>query len=121
MAHVAPTLADFAQRFPTLDAEHDDEAIGALLAEALRYVDDSWREADYADAALYLTAHWLTAEKSAEQSSGQPGEIASESFGPLSVSYARATGTDAASLKTTHYGKQFDRLRRGNFPSIVVV
>jgi hypothetical protein len=114
MAYTAPTVDDFLLRFPDL-SDTEDDVVQRLLDEAMRYVDDSWLERDYQDAVLYLAAHWTSKEKAAESS----GEIASESFGPISVTYARST--DPESLSSTQYGRRFSELRRGNFPAIVVI
>ena len=90
--------------------------VQSALDEAARSVDTSWREADYADAILYLSAHWLTAEGSADQA----GVIKSESFGPISVSYGSRSTSDEA-LASTQYGERFLELRRGNFGAPVLV
>lgn len=114
MAYVAPTVDDFLLKFSEL-SDTEDDVVQALLDEALRYVDTRWREADYQDAALYLAAHWASKNKSAESG----GEIASESFGPISVTYARSDGTKH--VDSTQYGRRFAELRRGNHAGPVVV
>lgn len=116
MAYVAPTIDDFYARFPDLASGQDDELIETLLAEAARYVDTSWREADYAPAILYLAAHWKLQEASADSA----GIVQSESFGPISVSYGKRSDSSAA-LASTQYGQRFIELRRGNFPPIMVI
>jgi len=114
--YIVPTLDEFYVKFPELEAGADDDAIELRIAEAARYVDDSWREADYQDAILYLAAHWNVAAASADQS----GSIKSESFGPISVTYGDRN-VDDTSLGSTQYGNRFSELRRGNFPAILVV
>lgn len=115
MSYDVPTTDEFSTKFPELgDAEYSQ--VAALIAEAARYVDDSWREADYQDAILYLAAHWLLSSASPDQS----GAIQSESFGPISVSYA-TVATDDTALLATHYGHRFVELRHGNFPRVMVV
>lgn len=122
MAYETPTISDFVTRFPALDGSVGDEVLQLLLDEALRYVDNSWREADYKDAILYLVAHWLSSDDGTASASGQSsGDILSESFGPISVTYAQTTGANASELSSTSYGKRFAQLRRGNFPAILVV
>lgn len=105
MAYVLATLDEFLARFPEFDGQ--DEAIEFALTEAARSVDDSWIEADYKTAHMYMAAHLLTAGEIA--SSGK--EIASESIGPLSVSYFRS---DTGWYGSTGYGQRYNILLAQN-------
>jgi Protein of unknown function (DUF4054) len=115
MAYDVPTTDDFMIRFPEL-GDADYAQLSLLIAEAARYVDDSWLETDYQTAILYLAAHLLLSGMSPDQS----GTIQSEAFGPISVSYAQHANDDAG-LMATEYGRRFVELRRNNFPRVMVV
>lgn len=109
-----PTVDQFLARFPQFEGS-SEETIQALLNEAVNYVDDRWTEADQQPAILYLVAHMLQVEE--EQIAG--GAIASESFGPISVSYARNTETNV--MKSTVYGQRFLQMAKRNFPGPIFV
>jgi hypothetical protein len=105
MAHTPATLESFYQRFPEFAGQ--DDAATIALSDALRGVDTSWTEGDYTIAHALLAAHYLTAGEIA--SSGK--EIASESIGPLSVSYFKS---DAGWIATSGYGQRYLMLLRQN-------
>lgn len=129
MAYTLVTATDFKTRFPVFEDE-DDARISALLLEAGMQVDDTWvSQEDYTAGVMYLTAHLLvteraTLEEGADSGSGD-GEISSESFGPLSVSYKASSGNVAndfvSEYSTTSYGKRWLRLVARNKPGIVAV
>src|ERR1044072_6817118 len=127
MAYVKPTVDDFTTRFPVFE-DRDEDQIQICLDEAARSVDDSWVEADYAPAIMYLAAHLLVTDASqvgdAVVVGQQPGSIASESFGPMSVSYGSASTNSlngSAEFGSTEYGRRYLTLLRNNNPPIVVV
>lgn len=123
------TYADFIARFPAFTATDENGVlifpqtmVEEILAEAMTQVDDSWIEADYGPAVKYLTAHLLTVEGAGGERAAKPGVIASESFGPMSVSYAvTPSGSAAGDYSSTVYGQRFARLRAANFPGVTVV
>lgn len=118
MAYVVPTPADLKARFPGKFDALDDTYIQLIIDEAAKQVDDSWLEQDYATAILYLTAHLITMEQGS--SADRPGIIQSESWGPMSISYAVSPGS-MDELDATTYGRRFKYLRDRNFPAILVV
>jgi hypothetical protein len=118
--YIPPTADDFFKRFPkfddgSLDIEYQVEG---LIAEAMTQVDDSWLQKDYAPAIMYLVAHMMTAEGG--DIVDRAGAIQSESFGPMSRSYAAGTAT-ADQLSSTEYGRRYVALRSKNFPGVAVV
>lgn len=120
MPYTEPTVASFVARFPRFESA-DEDLIASLLAEAISLVDDSWLERDRATAQLYLTAHWLVRETNNSTATG-PGIIQSESFGPMSRSYAiDKSASGNADLGQTEFGRRYLELRSANFPGILVV
>lgn len=125
MPYVTPTAAQFKARFPIF-SDTDDTVIAALITEASRRVDNTWKEGDYQPAIMYLAAHLLATDNSAEGSSVQVGAaggrtIASESFGGgLSRSYTNSSFNAEGSLSaddeygTTEYGRRYYALLRLN-------
>lgn len=112
MAYTDPTVDEFIERFPEFAGQEDAAAFA--LIEAKLNVDTSWREADYGIAIMLLMAHLMSAGESA--SSGR--EIASESIGPLSVSYFKS---DSTWLASTGYGSRWLRILRANRSGPLVV
>lgn len=115
-----PTYTDFFTRFPTLDdgTAARTNLVTLLLVDAATLVDVSWRAVDYPRAIMYLVAHWLTTE--INKRAAKSGPISSESFGPISVSYA-SVSTSMTSLGATEYGQRYLEYRKNNFPAIKVV
>lgn len=104
MPYVIPTVEEFQARFPEITAT--EPQITAAIAEATRRVDESWVEADYQPAILYYAAHLLTMNSGSVNVAG----VVSETFGPISVTYAQGTSR----LLATTYGEQFSLLLRLN-------
>lgn len=129
MSYDKPTAAEFKTRFPIFD-DKDDAFVTAILNEASASVDETWLEADYKPAIMYLAAHMIATENSDEGGSIEvggagAGAIASESFGPISVSYRDAGTSDAVKKAgiygSTIYGQRFAALLRRNKPAIFAV
>lgn len=121
MAYTKPTAAEVKERFPCFNAVSNG-LIDALIDEAP--VDTSWREKDYAPAIKYWVAHKLTIEnalgtKPVETS----GPITSRTLGDASESYAVAGKADSSvhDYGSTPYGREFQRLLRGNHAGPVVI
>lgn len=104
MAYTVPTVQNFKDRFPEISAS--DPQIQSAINEGAGAVDTSWIEADYAPAILYYAAHLIVSD---QEAGGSSVGIASESFGPIAVSY-RDSG-NVSWLATTSYGNNFARLR----------
>jgi hypothetical protein len=129
MPYVLPTAAQFKARFPAFAEDYEDAYVDAILLEASASVDESWAEADYQPAIMYLTAHLIATDASGAHEEGEEIDtggagIASESFGPLSVSYARESSSAAVSTsgyESTVYGRRFLALLRRNKPSVVAI
>lgn len=122
MAYTPVVIQDFKDRFPTYAAVMTDEQIQSLLDEANGVVDDSWREQDYKPAILYYMAHSYLSERDADAGVGSSGQIASESFGPMSRSYVTNTSSNRfdQDYARTEWGRRFARLLRLNFPAVAI-
>lgn len=124
MPYTAPTAAEFKARFPEF-ASVADATVDAHIAEATRWVDESWIEEDYQPAVRFLAAHQMASE--GQLVAGGPavgavrGPLKSARLGDASESYgdriSGLSGTDAE-LATTAYGVAFLRLRRANHPAV---
>lgn len=130
MPYETPTYDQFVTRFPIF-GDREQSQVEAILAEAAATgVDTSWREVDYQPAIMYLTAHLLATDNSAEGEevaigAAGAGGVASENFGGLSISYDK--GNQSGSLSSseaygsTEYGRRYQILLRGNKPGVMVV
>lgn len=126
MPYTIPTTDQFYERFPIFE-DADEDALALIIAEAASQIDDSWREADYQPAIMYLAAHMLALDNSGagqEVEIGQPpGSISSESFAGMSVSYStnsQASGVSATGYALTEYGRRYYQLLKKNKPGVAV-
>lgn len=124
MAVDAPTVDEVLARFPAL--EDEEELVTALLPEAIRQVNERWSQDDQKPAILYLVAHMVVTERDAgggvDGGGVAAGDIASESLGPLSVSYRDTTSgaNKYGEYGSTIYGKRFLDIKRRNFGGPIV-
>lgn len=128
----APTLQAFRARYPAF-AALDDDLVGAVLAESLAYVDETWIVADQNAAIMAYTAHCLAVEGYGSvlnidgQSIATAGPVSRVKVGDVQTDFtdkSRAqftlTGADSA-LAETPYGRKFIELRRRSFPGAITV
>lgn len=127
MPYTQPTVDQFTQRFPIFEDAEPDQ-IQVLLTEASASVDQSWAEADYQPAIMYLAAHLLATDSSQvgdDVGAGGNGTIASESFNGMSVSYVRPNGVSSGAFvseySTTSYGRRYLALLKRNKPAVVAI
>jgi hypothetical protein len=129
MPYELPTASQFKTRFPIFE-DKDDALVTMIIAEASASVDSSWAEADYQPAIMYLAAHLLATDNSAEGESviiggSAGGGIASESFGGMSISYDKGSSANSAASNSkwgsTEYGRRFYDLLVRNKPAIVSI
>lgn len=129
MPYTIPTVDQFRTRFPIFDSA-EDGLITVLLEEASGHVGTDWRESDYQPAIMYLAAHLLATDNSGEGEEVEygpagGGEVASESFGGMSISYKSGNtgGSLSASERygSTTYGRRYLALLRSNVPAIVAI
>lgn len=110
------------QRFPEF-ATVDDGLIEIVMAEAGRWVDESWLEIDRDPALLHLTAHLLASQGAIGQGmSPVSGAPVSRKLGDATNTYAnRAGALSPGDLAGTAYGQHYMRLLRANHPAVAVV
>lgn len=117
MAHTPPTICDFHARYPAF-ASVDNLVVQYWLTDAERFVDTTWREADYAPAIMAAAAHNMAA---AGLLSGEAGlalkGVSSFKSGTFSASISDAAASSAAKggWGATAYGREFERLMHRNF------
>ncbi len=118
MTVTIPTATSIKTRFPEFSAVAD-AIVEFSIEEARLEVTDAWTIG--ADLAIvYLTAHYVAAAITASESGGTGGEgnIASESIGRLSISYAQTSAATAAvadDYSSTSYGRRYETLLERNF------
>jgi len=128
MAYVVPTLEIFRARFPIF-ADKEDAVIQMIIAEAASRIGETWIEADYQPAILYLSAHMLATDNSGAGEAVNVGDgangVTAESFGGMSITYGKASSSSSSELEAeygrTSYGRRFLGLLRANFPAIVSI
>lgn len=110
MAHVPPSVADFKAKFPGL-ASVPDATVQLALDETAARVDETWREADYAPARLYLAAHILTLDghgAQAQTAGLQAQGLKSFKSGSMSAEFR--SDAPQGSYAATGYGARFAAL-----------
>lgn len=118
-----PTASSIKMRFPEF-ADTDDSVIEFAIEEARLGVGTNWIKGQNI-AIVYLAAHYVAASIAASLSGGTGGEgdIASESYGRFSISYAKPANADAVhdDFLSTSYGRRYDALLKLNFYGPVVI
>ena len=118
---MAVDAADVKSRFPEF-ADVDDDVVTAAIAEAQRNVDDTWLEDDRDPAVTFLTAHKLTiGGLGTNAGNAGSGVVVSEKLGDASVTYAQGGDARSSEIRSTYYGREYDRLLRLNHPGILTV
>lgn len=133
MPYEIPTIEQFRTKFPTFSGV-PDPTIGAALGEASASVDQSWIEADYQPAILYLAAHILTVDGALFDALGSgavggviaAGQVAEAKVGDVQVKLAGPAGGSsgaggASGLRSTGYGLRYLDLLRRNQPAVALV
>lgn len=123
MAYTAPLPSALKLRYPAFAAV-DDTVVQYWLTDAERFVDTTWREADYAPALMAAAAHAM-----ALQGLGATGAAALPTgvtrFKSASVEVAVSEAAASAQAKggwgATRYGAEFQAIQRRNFAGPRVV
>jgi hypothetical protein len=113
MSYIAPTRDEFIAAYPEFE-DTDTTLIDNALSRAGRNVDTSWFEEDYQTGYMLYAAHLLALGEITADTGGQGGNIASESLGPISVSYNRGNVADPNGFGTTSYGSEYYNLLKQN-------
>lgn len=120
MPYLLPTATQLKTRFPEF-ADVADATVDAVIADASRFVDESWFELDYQPAIIALAAHFLTTEGALGGRTDVSGAITSEKLGDASWTYATPTGSASSEFSGTAYGRTFIRIQRVNVPGVVLL
>lgn len=113
-----PTVKSIKTRFPEF-ADTDDSVVEFAIEEAMLEIGTNWTTA-YNIAVVYLTAHFI-ASAVAQSEAGSGGDIASESFGRISISYAQGSVATQSDKSTSSYGERYMELLNRNFGGPVVI
>ena len=117
MAYTAPTPAALKARYPAFAAVLD-ATVQYWLTDAERYVDQSWRENDYAPALMSRAAHSMAIGGILTSGSAQlPAGITNFKSGTFSatISDAAVQAQTKGDYGATPYGVEFRALQRRNF------
>lgn len=123
----SPDITTFKTRFPEF-ASVPDATLTAVIDEAVAEVGESWTLPDRYTAQFYLAAHLLASQgygAGSASGSAMVGTMKRRKVGDVEVEFAGAVGTSSGAgisdYKSTPYGVQYLRLKRRNFPSVMVV
>lgn len=118
-----PTATSIKMRFPEF-ADVEDAVVEFAVEEARLEIGTNWT-VGYNLAIVYLVAHYVACAVNASTSggSGDEGDIASESWGRFSVSYAKSPNADAShsDKSSTSYGRRYVELLGKNFGGPVII
>jgi hypothetical protein len=123
MSVTIPTATSIKMRFPEF-AEIDDSVIEFAIEEARLEVGDNWLEATASIALAYLVAHYVAASRDrVDEAAGSSGDVASESFGRFSITYAKNSASTASSTdkESSPYGLRYLEILGANFSGPVIV
>jgi hypothetical protein len=110
-----PTAVSIKTRFPEF-VNVSDANIEFAIEEARLEVGSNWT-VGYDLAIVYLVAHYVASATAETARASAGGEVASESIGRLSVSYAQSSNAEAthADYESTSYGQRFLEIQAKNF------
>lgn len=115
MPYTLPTANELQARYPAF-ATTADGTVDTAIAEAARFVDESWFEDDYQPAIMALAAHNMTMEGALGGTVQNGGAITSEKLGDASTSYGNAISDSktVSDWSQTVFGRKFLLLLRVN-------
>lgn len=116
MPYTTPTATQLKARYPKF-ASVADATVDAVIADALRSVDNTWVEGDYQPAIMALAAHMMVLEGLGQDTAARLQGFKSLTVGPLQL--VRDTGVQNSGVGTewyalTSYGQTFYRLAFAN-------
>ena len=130
MPYTRPTTDQFRVKFPTFSGV-GNPTIQAAIDEASASVDQSWIEADFQPAILYLAAHIMASDGVLFDGMGSAGgmiaagQVSEAKVGDAMVKLGGASGGagggSASGYASTPYGKRYLELLRRNQPAIALV
>lgn len=127
MAYTAPTSTDLKARYPAFAAV-DDATIDYWLTDALRFVDETWTEGDYAPALMAMAAHNMVTAGVAGIAGGDQGSMLANGVTDFQSGAVRLRFSDeavkvavAGGYASTRYGLEYASLLRRNKGGPMVV
>lgn len=111
MAYTEPTAATLKARYPAF-ASVSDATVNLWITDAARFVDTSWREADYTVAKMAYAAHMLS--ETGTLPSAIPAGVTSFKSGAFSATIADGLA-GLTGFAASIYGREFLALRRASF------
>jgi hypothetical protein len=119
MPYTIPTANEFQLRY-TEFAAVNDTLIDFVIADAARFVDETWLEDDYQRAIMAFAAHQLIMEGALGGNTSSSGVIQSEKLGDASTTYGVGGSSSGSDFGSTTYGKTFLRIQRVNVPAVAI-
>lgn len=102
-----------------------DAWVSDAIADASRFVDDTWKSDDRDRGIMALAAHFLVTEGALSglpNSAAFDARITSDKLGDAARTYGGFGGAgNTSEFATTAYGLAFLRVMRANVPAVVVV
>lgn len=119
------TASTLKARFPAFESAEDSQ-VAACIADAVRRIQDGWREADREEATKLLAAHFLVEEGAVGggTSSVSSGQIKRRKIGDAETEWFQDVQSEGQSsdggLSQTIYGKRYLDLVRVNLGGAAV-
>lgn len=116
MPYTTPTATQLKQRYPKFAAVLD-ATVDAVIADAMRSVDNTWVEGDYQPAIMALAAHMMVLEGLGQDTAARLQGFKSLTVGPLQLvreTGAQNSGVGADWYALTGYGQTFYRMAFAN-------
>ena len=114
MAYTAPTASDLKTMYPAF-ASVADATVDTYLTRAMRSVDETWTEGDYADAIMLLACHLMAMNGIGSSNDAKASGFATIKSGNLTLTREKAgDGSAPDPWGRTVYGVQFYSLLRQN-------
>lgn len=131
MPYTKPTVDQFRVKFPTFSGV-GNPTVQAAIDEASASVDQSWIEADYQPAILYLAAHILVVDGAITDGLGlgavggaiAAGVLSEAKVGDVTAKLAsggNSGGSSAGGYGSTAFGSRYLQLLRRNQPAVALV
>lgn len=118
-----PTATELKTRYPDF-VDVADATVTAFIADATRFVDDTWFADDIDRAIMALAAHMMAMEGLGANAVSRAGAgvVTSYKLGDAAETYAPPGGGGSGSeYEATAYGRTFLRIMAANVPAVAIV
>lgn len=121
MPYVIPTAGELQTRYPAF-VDVDPDLIDDTIADAARFVDESWFEEDYQPAIMALAAHMLVEDGATGRDVQYAGVITSSKLGDAQDTYSGLSGSEMmGEYSSTSYGRKYMRIRAANHAGVILL